>query len=273
MTDQITHNIGHRVLATDLDGTLIPLPNEPANTADLKTLGEEFDNDNATLVFVTGRHFESVMDAIQQFQLPQPEWIICDVGTSIFHRESSSKFNPVGTYHDHLAEIIASFPIQQLKATLSDASGLRLQEEEKQGPFKLSYYADAKKLEELVQQAQIQLDNHHAPYGIIHSIDPFNGDGLIDMLPSGVSKAHALAWWVDHARLDPESVVFAGDSGNDVAALTAGYQAIVVANADRSVAERVSEAHRRAGWKNRLHLASNEATSGVLEGWQWFGLP
>ncbi len=159
----------------------------------------------------------------------------------------------------------------RLRESLSDLNALRLQEEEKQGPFKLSFYADANILEELTAEIERRLAAHNAPYSLIASVDPFNGDGLIDLLPQGVSKAYALDWWSDYANYPRQSVVFAGDSGNDVAALTAGFRAIVVANADRKVARAVYEQLKtKSGSAGSLYLAKTPATSGVLEGCRWF---
>ena len=70
----------------------------------------------------------------------------------------------------------------------------------------------------------------------------------------------------------PEGIVFAGDSGNDYAALTAGFRAILVGNAHQELAERVAEHHRRGGHSDRLYLAREHATAGVLEGCRRFGL-
>lgn len=261
-----------QILATDLDGTFIPLNNDPQNKADLQTLAEQFQSRGVSLVFVTGRHFESVSNAIREFELPVPEWIICDVGTSIFQLQPSGEFTPVKAYQDYQDQIIASLPVDSLREQLQPLSGLRLQEAEKQGRFKLSYYVDAAELESLVDQVQSVLDRSNAPYSIIHSVDPFNGDGLIDLLPATVSKALALEWWLKENRLDPQKIVFSGDSGNDLAALTAGYRTILVGNADRALAQRVYHLHRQSGWKNRLYLAEGTATSAVLEGCRWFGL-
>jgi len=72
-----------RVLATDLDGTLIPLNGSDSNVSDLATLAEQLRPNNVQLVFVTGRHFESVTAAINEDRLPKPDWIFCDVGTTI----------------------------------------------------------------------------------------------------------------------------------------------------------------------------------------------
>jgi alpha-amylase len=261
-----------QILATDLAGTFIPLNNDPQNIADLQLLTTEFQNRNVSVVFVTGRHFASVMQAIGEFELPVPQWIICDVGTSIFQRQPSGEFTPVAAYQDYQDQIIASMPIEVLREQLQSISGLRLQEAEKQGRFKLSFYTDASQLEAQVDQVQHILDQTNAPYSIIHSVDPFNGDGLIDLLPATVSKALALEWWHQENQLDPASTVFSGDSGNDLAALTAGYRTILVGNADRSLAQRVYTLHRQSGWEDRLYLASGTATSAVLEGCRWYGL-
>tara|TARA_R110002111_G_scaffold262613_1_gene339522 strand:+ start:133507 stop:136107 length:2601 start_codon:yes stop_codon:yes gene_type:complete len=260
------------VLATDLDGTFIPLEGDTGNQSDLQTLASQFVFHDISLIFVTGRHFESVVQAIDEFALPQPEWIICDVGTSIFQRQVSGKFTPVVAYQKYQDQIIASMPVVRLRERLQSIPGLRLQEAEKQGRFKLSFYAEAAQLDELVDRVQEELDQTNAPYSIIHSVDPFNGDGLIDLLPATVSKAHALEWWFEAYDLNPQDIVFAGDSGNDLAALTAGYRTILVGNANRTLAQRVYNLHRESGWENRLYLARGTATTGVLEGCRWFGL-
>ncbi len=272
MTDHPAAGVGLGVLATDLDGTLIPLEGNVQNRADLQVLATQLELNAVQLVYVTGRHLASVVEAIDGFQLPTAGWLIADVGTSIYKRQVTGEFQPVEAYQRHQEQLIASMPIDVLRQRLEPIEGLSLQEPEKQGPFKLSFYTDAADLDGQVERVRWQLDQTHAPYSIIHSVDPFSGDGLIDLLPAGVSKAHALAWWVQNSHLRDQGIVFAGDSGNDLAALTAGYRSIVVGNADRSLAKQVYQAHRDSGWENRLYLARAQATSGVLEGCRWFGL-
>ena len=272
MTETFLANTRDQVLATDLDGTLIPLDGDEHNRADLQILARELQENGVTLVFVTGRHFASVSKAIERLQLPLPDWIICDVGTSIFERGETGNFRPIGAYEEHLRQVISAMPVGALRELLEPIRGLRLQEQQKQGRFKLSFYADAMELDRLVDQIRLELDRTASPYSIIHSVDPFNGDGLIDLVPAEASKAHALEWWCAHTRLSPNAIVFAGDSGNDLAALTAGHRAIVVANADHEVVQHAYNEHREAGWKNRLYIARSKATSGVLEGCRWFEL-
>ena len=261
-----------QVLATDLDGTLIPLPRSKQNLRDLQTLRSLHEMGKFTLIFNTGRHFDSVVEAIDQYELPVPDWIVCDVGTSIYQRYSEQEFRLVEAYQEHLDTIIASYPLASLRSRLTDVGDLRLQESEKQGRFKLSYYTLASSIEVAAGEVRKVLQQTQAPYSLIHSVDPFNGDGLIDLLPYAVNKSSALAWWVSHTGASRDHIVYAGDSGNDLAALTGGYRAIVVGNADRDLAERVREAHAKQGLPDRTFLAEGEATTGVLQGCRSFGL-
>ena len=260
------------ILATDLDGTFIPLEGEPGNTTALQTFDEAARAGALSLVFVTGRHLELVEDAINVHRLPRPNWIICDVGTSIYTCEPGGPFRPLEAYRAQLAELVHGMSVEDLADALSVISTLRLQEPEKQGPFKLSYYVEQRFLETVASEVETVLVESDAPYSLVQSVDPFTNDGLIDLLPRGVSKAYALEWWCRHQGLEMENVVFAGDSGNDWAALVAGYRAIVVGNAPSGLVERVREEHACRGYRDRLFIAAKPATSGVLDGCKWFGL-
>ncbi|QDS89448.1 Mannosylfructose-phosphate phosphatase [Rosistilla ulvae] len=258
------------VLATDLDGTLIPLDDCEGNRRDLLRLRQHFASTDATLVFVTGRHLQSAQQAIADFDLPAPDWIICDVGSTICQSLGSGRFVSVEGYESCLENLSDGIPLETVRQTLQSIAGLRLQEPEKQGRFKLSYYADQADLSALAQQIADRIGE--LPFSMITSVDPFNGDGLIDLLPKGTSKAFALRWWAEHVGRSETELIFAGDSGNDLAALTAGYRAIVVGNADASVVEATRSAHRESGWTDRLVVTDQKATSGVLEGCRFFGL-
>lgn len=258
------------VLASDMDGTFIPLDGNEENQRDLEILSNELHRKNAALVYVTGRHFELAMEAVYSYRLPVPGWMICDVGTSIYRHVGGHEFRAEESYADHLTEIVGDLGVDRLRNSLDEIDGLVLQPPEKQSRFKLSYDCDAARLDELTQQVLRVLDNADAPYREIASIDPFTGGGLIDLLPRGVSKAYALEWWVEVQGRPADTIIFAGDSGNDLAALSAGYCSIVVGNARTSVIDQVAAAHQQAGWHDRLFLANKPATSGVLEGFRHF---
>lgn len=254
------------VLATDLDGTFIPLSGNQANRRDLDELQREIKSRGIALVFVTGRHLSSILNVMESESLPTPDWIISNVGTSISCVEERDQIVASARYADHLSQIISECPISKLRQEFSGFDQLTAQEAEKQGPFKLSYYCDADSISTVADQINEHLHKQQSPYRLIASVDPFNGDGLIDLLPAGVSKAYAIDWWCQDQGLNPSEVIFAGDSGNDFAALTAGYRSILVGNASRDLAVRVQESHATNDWKDRLCLANEPATSGVLHG-------
>lgn len=304
------------ILATDLDGTLIPVtplaeadrpseadrPNKAvsecrakveaadvlgpsrlvdgmtpsasalAERAALATFRRLADTGKIEIIFVTGRHPSSVVGVIRDEGLPIPQWIICDVGTTILRRVEGQPYHPIEAYVNHLDTIIGQFTTSLLRSKIRQYADLLPQEDEKQGRHKLSYYCDAARISDHVRRIDRQIETLNAPYRTLISADPFNGDGLIDLLPTGVDKSSALVWWADHCAIAKDEIVFAGDSGNDFAALTTGFRSILVGNADRDLAARVVRHHEQRCTRDRIYLASGRATAGVLEGCIAYGI-
>lgn len=260
------------VLATDLDGTLIPVEGCEQNQADLLVLAQKLADAQVPLIFVTGRHLGSIQRAIETFRLPLPNWIVGDVGTSIYERDLGGEWTLIESYASHLQASVGDMSLEVVRYAFEHFDDLTLQAPEKQGRFKLSYYCPRESVKSVAERLQLRLDELGAPYGVTNSLDPFTTHGLIDILPRVASKAAALQWWAKHYRIDTEKIVFAGDSGNDLAPMTVGLRSIVVGNADPELTRAVRAVHSSAGWKDRLFVAEANATSGVLEGCQWFGV-
>jgi HAD superfamily hydrolase (TIGR01484 family) len=272
------------ILATDLDGTLIPssassgmssiatgsAPSTPA----IEPLNEEMALEHLRLrsmtgeleiVFVTGRHYQSVREAIRSYHLPTPEWIICDVGSSIMRRIDQG-YQIFSDYSAHLDSITQGCPPSSIASELSAIGSVRLQEPEKQTVNKLSFYCDAVLMDQAVDEIRQFLTTSRFPHSVVSSLDPFSGEGLLDVMPAGVDKAFALHWWSTWLGIDKNQIIFAGDSGNDYAALTSSFRGILVGNAEPQLAKRVTEHHRRYGSIDRIYLASGRFTAGVVEG-------
>ena len=260
-------------LVTDLDGTLIPLAEEPANAADLETLRRKLELHRGEIAFATGRHFDSVLRAIDEFQLPTPKWIVCDVGTAVYLSNDNGSFVLAESYRRELLRITEGRDVQSLRSELLRLNPeLSLQEEPKQREFKLSFYVDPARMSAVVGTIHEQLARLAAPFEIISSLDPWQPRGLIDVIPRGASKASAVTWYAQETKIALEQVVYAGDSGNDLAALVAGCRAILVGNAAPELIAEVQQRHLEADWQERLYVADGKATSGVLEGCYWFGM-
>ncbi|MGE9290455.1 MAG: HAD-IIB family hydrolase [Puniceicoccales bacterium] len=260
-----------RVLATDLDGTLIPLPDCPGNVEDLQRLKKALTGGDREVIFATGRHFESVLEAIEQYGLPEPQWLICDVGTSIY-RVGMAGYEPYQPYIDHLLEKVGGIDREAVESVMAEVEGIELQGEASQGPFKISYFSKDTRVEELVKIMGARCVEGDLPFSALGSVDPFNQKGLLDLLPTGISKAYALIWLATHADFRPEELVFSGDSGNDYAALVAGFRSIAVGNASPALVEKVASELEAKGAADRFYAAEQSATSGVLEGCRHFGL-
>lgn len=260
-----------RILATDLDGTLIPLPENTANKEALRELSRLHDQEKFGLIFATGRHFESVLEAITLQDLPTPDWIICDVGSSIYRRIGSD-YHVFEPYEKHLADTTAGTDREVVETLLSGIDGLEPQADEHQQRFKISYQTEAHLVEDLLETINQHMDAAELPYNCMGSIDPFLNAGLLDVLPKNVSKAYALIWLATHGDFTPDEIIYSGDSGNDLAALIAGFRAIIVANGSEGLAEKVRTALRKRDLEKRLYCAWGKATSGVLEGCRHFGL-
>ncbi len=259
------------VLATDLDGTLIPLDNDADNIAALEVLKSDLSDAGIKLIYATGRHLESVESAVGAFQLPRPDWMICDVGTSIY-RVIDDGIEPFEPYREHLSALIDGYPRNEVEDLFSDVKEITLQSPERQQQFKISYECKSQDLDAALSAIQHRLSDHGFPYLAIGSVDPFENCGLLDILPRGVTKGYAVTWLAEHAHYHPQEVVFAGDSGNDRAALISGFRAIVVGNASEELAREVQQRLEEKGCPERFYQASGKATSGVLEGCRHYGL-
>jgi len=263
--------IAPKLLATDLDGTLIPLPEDASNIDALSQLFQFHQDGQFGLIFATGRHFESVLGAIAEYQLPIPEWIVCDVGSTIYKREGDD-FNIYQKYEQHLLDITGQVQRTQIEALLQNIAGLEMQCPDHQQRFKISYETAEEAVENIRAIIAERLTAAELPYECMASVDPFSKRGLIDVLPAQITKAYALIWLATHADFQPGEVIYSGDSGNDYAALVSGFRAIIVANGSNGLVEKVTRTLKSRDLLDRLYVAQTRASSGVLEGCRHFEL-
>ena len=266
-------------LATDLDGTLIPIEqDEDQHFQALEQIRRiHLESDQREIVFVTGRHLESVLGVIIEKQLPVPHSIITDVGSSVWKLSNQKVSGEIQWIRDFdydrlLDAIVGDFSCDHLLHALGDLKQLELQPKEQQGKYKLSYFCKAEHLSELVVSIKGILKKDHLPFSLVSSVDPFNGRGLLDLLPKGVDKLYAIEWFKrTHAREGDSRIVYAGDSGNDLQVFMSETASIIVSNTPSDVKKRVESHFAVKDVRNRKFFASRSSTSGVLEGLKYFG--
>ncbi len=251
---------------------------DPAHVDCLPIIQKVVAERSIELVFVTGRHLSSILHAIEKCRLPRPQYIIANVGTEIYEStlvqpktSTDATYRHVKTYEEDLAEKTNGVKAEEMLPLLTSVQGLVLQEKEKLGPYKLSFYCPGEKIKAIVQSVEHSLIQHDANFHVVSSLDPIDGRGLVDVLPKGVTKCYALDWFVRWKKLKSSQVVFCGDSGNDLHALTAEFNSVLVGNASGELRDLIVQHHDQTrGHRRGLYLCKNEATAGVLEGLQFF---
>ena len=76
--------MNHVLLCTDLDRTLLPNGSQPESPGARALFHQLASHEQLTLAYVSGRDRALVEAAIEQYQLPRPDYVIADVGTSIY---------------------------------------------------------------------------------------------------------------------------------------------------------------------------------------------
>jgi HAD superfamily hydrolase (TIGR01484 family) len=261
------------LLCTDLDRTLLPngaAPESPQARPRLRVLAER---EEVTLAFVTGRHRELIEAAIAEYELPAPDFVIGDVGTSIYRVEGSDWKGSVA-WSTRIARDWAGLDRDELAALLTDIPGLRLQEPGKQGAFKLSWYAAADWPHgQWLPGMEQRLADRGVRASLVWSVDETRPIGLLDLLPASATKRHAIEFLMAQEGFVPAHTLCSGDSGNDIGMLVSPLPAVLVANATEAVRAETLAAAERAGTQDSLYLARGDFrgmngnySAGILEG-------
>mgnify|MGYP005750689983 CR=1 FL=1 len=261
------------LLCTDMDRTVIPNGHQPEAT-DARLCFRQFcEHPEVTLVYVTGRHLALMEDAVEQYQLPTPDYAITDVGTRIYQRHAQDWCN-LADWQNEIDLAWNSVQPRQIIRQLVNIRGLTLQPEEKQNPHKISFYADTEQLTEAdcLTQVKDALQPLEIQANLIWSVDETTDTGLLDILPPLANKHHAIEFLQQHLGFVPQEVVFAGDSGNDLPVIISPIQAVLVANATEQVKHQAWQLVQQHHTESAFYQATNQQAcegnyaAGVLQG-------
>jgi len=265
------------LLCTDMDRTVIPNGRQPEHPQAREQFRRLCALPAVTLVYVSGRHLQLVEQAIADYQLPQPDYAITDVGTKIYRREQAA-WTGMDAWQQQIAGDWRGKSHHQLQQTLSRFPELILQEQSKQNDFKLSYYLslDADR-ERLLRQVDEQLNQLGVAASLIWSVDEPARVGLLDVLPRNATKLHGIEFLQQSLGYAAQEVIFAGDSGNDLPVLGSSIRSILVANAEAEVKQQALQLAERNGYPDTLFLAQPDTfplggnySAGVLQGIAYF---
>lgn len=217
-----------RLFATDLDHTIVEQHVPHDRLCDMLL--------HTSLIYITGRHYESAMQLIETEKLPLPDVLICDVGASIY-------VGPQFTLDEAWA---AQIDEQALTRVAELAAQLAIERQPIATRWRRSYFASPLQYEAL----QMSVAQHNVEATLIYS-----SARDLDVLPQQVDKGRALEYVLTKTAYNGEIVV-AGDSENDVSLFELGVPAIAVSNACDAILQ-LQYAH--------IHYATKPAAAGVQE--------
>lgn len=261
------------LLCSDLDGTLIPNGRAPESPGARPAFRRLAAHPGVCLAYATGRDPVLADRALAESSLPEPRFLLGDVGSSVYLR-ADRRWVVVEDYWTHIAPDWRGALGADVLALLQGIPGLRAQEPAKQAPFKASFYAEPGIDAPAARaEAQARLDGQALQSTLVWSLDLDGRTGLLDVLPASADKRQAILFLRGWLNAAPDHTVFAGDSGNDLAVLGTEIPGVLVANADPAVREAAVAAARAARREDRLHLArggyrgmNGNYAAGVLEG-------
>lgn len=230
------------ILATDLDGTLV------GDSEELEQLLDFYQRQSydITLIYITGRYYDSALSLIRQEKLPTPDFLVTDVGTSIYSGNSFTKdLEWAALMHDNwLPE-----KIEEIAASVQGLTKQPLPLENRR-----SYFVENPLP---VEELKSKLHSFSVPHKLI-----FSGGRDVDVLPPASGKGRALEFILKKYAIEDAKLLVAGDSGNDLEMLTLGFPSVIVGNAQPELLE--SPDHPQ------IFRASRHCAGGIHEAWMHF---
>lgn len=233
-------------LVTDIDNTLIGDDN--SRLADLMEILQRH-RQQIGFGVATGRTSESARTILAKFGIPDPDVIICSVGSALFYGRSET---PDPGWASHIS---SRWNREKIVDLLKSVDFLEYQEEENQRRFKVSYYMDPDK--DRLALVHDRLLAHRCRHTLIYSHDRY-----LDILPFRASKGKAIRYLGYRWEIPLANFIVCGDSGNDEEMLRGEPRGVVVGN----------YSHELEGLKGgrNVFFATQPCSGGILEGLQHY---
>lgn len=246
------HPIGRRLknlqymLITDIDDTL--LGGDPQA---LKKLTGLLEKHRAVLGFgvATGRKAASALEILKAHNVPAPDIVISSVGSRISYPDTNRTDKGWQTH------ISKDWKPDRVRSLLADLDFIRPQEQELQGPHKLSYYMEPGK--DRLAKVHRVLTRNRLRYTLIYSQDRY-----LDILPFRASKGKAVRYLSYKWEIPLNHFLVCGDSGNDEEMLKGEPLGLVVGNFRRELA------HLKNA--RNIYFAEKPHAGGMMEGIQHY---
>lgn len=266
------------VLATDLDGTFAHgSPDARARLVESITGGA------GRLIYVTGRTAGAAIELAERTPLPEPDVLICDVGTSVLRGLGPERVEAIESALDGVWP--GGGVVRERLRDLEEAGDLVPQDIDT--PRRESYWVEP--VRRLGQPAAADDD----PFAARSPDDASLGtdaeelaaavaaraaerlEGLdvdvvvsanvfLDVLPRGVNKGTTLRRVLEWLEIADDECVVAGDSLNDLALFDTGLRGVAVGNCEPGL-------RRRVAGMAAVYQAAAHGVEGIAEGLRYHG--
>jgi len=231
----------NRMLISDIDNTLL---GDKAALDQLMTAIHQ--DENLGFGVATGRHLESAIAILQEWEVPWPDVFITSVGSEIYY---GPKLTPDTSWSHH---INYRWQPDLVREAMAHFPGMTLQAPENQRPHKISYLVDVDVAPAIPQILK------HLRRQKLHVQGIFSHSQFLDLLPLRASKGDALRYFALKWNFSMKDIMVAGDSGNDEQMLMGNTLGVVVGNHS-------PELEKLRG-RDDIYFAQAPYAGGILEG-------
>ena len=230
------------VLATDLDGTLLG-GSDLARSQFYRWT--EAQRDRIGLSFVPGRDPELICDLTNFTDVPTPDYVVGDVGSTIARMQADHTLAPIAALEEEIAAAWRDAG-PKVREALDGHPGLTLQPTAFR--YRVSYDLDPETFDDSAVGKMEAM-----------GLDTITSDNrFFDVLPKGVSKGPSLMRLLDHLGIDRKRELAAGDTLNDLSMLQVGVPAVAVGGSEPALIEAVKGLPH-------IHIAEGVGVSGIAE--------
>ncbi|MFT5700076.1 MAG: sucrose-phosphate synthase [Desulforhopalus sp.] len=245
-TRQRTGLYRDRAIVSDLDHNLI---GDSLSLNKLLGLLRQY-RTSSHFIIATGRRLDSALKVMKTHKIPAPDVLITSGGTEIYHAPKLTADTAWAKHIDY------QWSPHRVRKVLAGFPGLKMQPNNEQSRFKLSYYIDPEKadIEEITQL----LNREELAVFVQIAFGQF-----LDILPLRASKGTALRYVVELLNIPLKSVFVAGGSGADEGMMRGNTLAAVVTNQHHDELAQLDEIER-------IYLSIPSNAAGILEALRFY---
>ncbi len=190
---------------------------------------------------MTGRGVESVLPLLGDALVPDPEFIIADVGATIVTTDGLRPVDPIQWEID--ARWIGVEAVLDAIGTLEGLERQAVPQERR-----VSFHAERV---EVIDEVRRRLGD--LPVDVLHSAGRY-----LDVLPRGTNKGSTLMRLVAQLRIPTDRILVAGDTLNDLSLFETGYRGVVVGQSEPALVTATTG-------NPHVHHATLPGAGGILE--------